>query len=212
MAQNPSDIPAKRGEGEIRREITQGATYAVSAQRREPDADLGMAALLQELLKEIREIRTRMNILEDSISFDHTHSYEQRRVYHDYTSDVLDVTYGRTQEDFIEMIKHQGLQNFQIGLSDEIKLIVRTQNYKILQEAIASATAEEKVKGTSPSTPKCLKCDRTGHYARDCRSRFPLPKPERNPRINAINKYCKYCKKTGPSRNESSRSDLPSSH
>ncbi|KAM0726742.1 hypothetical protein ACS0PU_006903 [Formica fusca] len=85
----------------------------------------------------------------------------------------------------MEIIQQQALENFKIGLQDEIKTIVRSRGYATLQEAIAAASAEEKVKGPSATgtrskinfTPtykqenqmnvKCQKCGKTGHYGRD---------------------------------------------
>ncbi|XP_077282541.1 uncharacterized protein LOC143908667 [Temnothorax americanus] len=49
----------------------------------------------------------------------------------------------------LETIQQQALQNFQLGLRDEIKLLVRAQHFATLQEAIAGASAEEKVNGPS---------------------------------------------------------------
>ncbi|XP_029659021.1 uncharacterized protein LOC115232977 [Formica exsecta] len=43
----------------------------------------------------------------------------------------------------MEIIQQQALENFQIGLQDEIKTIVRSRGYATLQEAIAAASAEE---------------------------------------------------------------------
>jgi len=121
-------------------------------------------------------------------------------------------------------IKDQALINFQIGLRDELKILVRSQRYTTLQEAITGASAEEKLIGPlranysqsgknrsettrsrqdQNSTLKCFKCGKIGHYGRDCRnSKYALPKPEKPSRVNAINKICKYCKKTGHSRDE----------
>ena len=53
------------------------------------------------------------------------------------------------QRTILDIIKKQALQNYQIGLSDDIRLLVRTQKYNTLQEAIAEVSAEEKVKGPS---------------------------------------------------------------
>jgi len=40
-------------------------------------------------------------------------------------------------------------------------------------------------------------------YGRDCRSsKFTLPKPGGSPRVNTLSKFCKYCKKTGHTREE----------
>ncbi|KAL6418780.1 hypothetical protein ACFW04_011763 [Cataglyphis niger] len=77
-----------------------------------------------------------------------------------------------------ETIKKQALINFQIGLRDELKVLVRAQRYTTLQEAITGASAEEKLLGPTKSnylynknkfkssesrqnrslTPQCFKC------------------------------------------------------
>ncbi|KAL6420782.1 hypothetical protein ACFW04_014022 [Cataglyphis niger] len=75
-----------------------------------------------------------------------------------------------------EIIKKQALINFQIGLRDKLG-VLRPLNV--------------------------LNAEKNGHYGRDCRSRYALPKSERSPRINTINKYCRYCKKSGHNREES---------
>ncbi|KAL6256747.1 hypothetical protein P5V15_011681 [Pogonomyrmex californicus] len=77
------------------------------------------------------------------------------------------------QRAILENIKEQALYNYQNGLHDEIKLIVRSQRYQTIQEAIAGATAEEKTRGPSMRTltyrnrpvfkthtpsPRCEKC------------------------------------------------------
>jgi len=52
------------------------------------------------------------------------------------------------QRAILKNIKLQALHNFQIGLHDDIKLLVRFQRYWTLQETIAGASAEEKVRST----------------------------------------------------------------
>ncbi|KYN01907.1 hypothetical protein ALC62_07291 [Cyphomyrmex costatus] len=103
----------------------------------------------------------------------------------------------------LENIKEQALYNFQTGLHEEIKLLVRAQRYTTLQEAIAGPSAEEKVKGStsrmlnsnrkfdnntshtrpySESKLVCAKCGKRGHHGKDCHTSryencFNLPKP-----------------------------------
>jgi len=69
-------------------------------------------------------------------------------------------------------IQGQALQNFQLGLQEDIKIIVRSRNYSNLQEAIAVAASEEKMRGsnvmnkpnykavgtTREKPPQCAKC------------------------------------------------------
>jgi len=43
------------------------------------------------------------------------------------------------------IIKDQALINFQIGLREELKILVRAQRYTMLQEAVTGASAEEKL-------------------------------------------------------------------
>jgi len=56
----------------------------------------------------------------------------------------------KQQRAILENIKLQALHNFQIGLHEDIKLLVRSQRYRTLQEAIAEISAEEKVKNPNP--------------------------------------------------------------
>ncbi|XP_029675231.1 uncharacterized protein LOC115242830 [Formica exsecta] len=90
-----------------------------------------------------------------------------------------------------QTIQAQALINYQIGLHDELQVLVRAQRYTTLQEAITGASAEEKLRpGTARTssfvnknktessyprnsrnpTPQCFKCGKNGHYGRDCRS------------------------------------------
>ncbi|KAL6416505.1 hypothetical protein ACFW04_013409 [Cataglyphis niger] len=72
----------------------------------------------------------------------------------------------------MEIIQQQVLENFQIGLQNDIKTIIR----KILWPRL-------------PNTSQYM-------------NRFPLSKPDRSSRVNTVNKYCNYCKKVGHDREE----------
>ena len=50
-------------------------------------------------------------------------------------------------EQFLETIQDQALLNFELGLRDDVKLVLRSQKYSNLQEAINAASAKERVKG-----------------------------------------------------------------
>ncbi|KAL6254049.1 hypothetical protein P5V15_014666 [Pogonomyrmex californicus] len=100
----------------------------------------------------------------------------------------------------LDTIQELALENFQLGLRDEIQTIVRSRNYTNLTAAMLGATAEEKLKGSQPTKMynnekarsnqeqyrnrnqklECHKCGRLEHLARDCRSsrytnKYPLP-------------------------------------
>ncbi|XP_018368333.1 PREDICTED: uncharacterized protein LOC108764548 [Trachymyrmex cornetzi] len=125
----------------------------------------------------------------------------------------------------LETIQDQALLNFKLGLREDIKLVVRSQKYTSLQEAINAASAEEKVKGPTlranynerykngqnqnlkNTGVQCSKCGKIGHLGRDCRSsryatKFSLPRAEKPASINLAEKYCTYCKRAGHKRNE----------
>ncbi|KAL6256563.1 hypothetical protein P5V15_012672 [Pogonomyrmex californicus] len=122
------------------------------------------------------------------------------------------------QRAILENIKEQAFYKNQNSLHEEIKLIVRSQRYQTIQEAIAEA----KTRGPSTRTltyrnrpiiktqsqnPHCNKCGKIGHYGHDCRTtrftnRYTLPRPEGQPRINTIEKQYSYCKKIGHLRHE----------
>ena len=85
----------------------------------------------------------------------------------------------------LETIQDQALLNFKLGLREDIKLVLRSQKYSSLQEAINTASAEERVKGPTSrvnnndhnkygqsqnsknSNVQCSKCGKVGHYGRD---------------------------------------------
>jgi len=123
----------------------------------------------------------------------------------------------------LDTIQELALENFQLGLHDEIQTIVRSRNYNNLAAAMLGATAEEKLKGTSSRTNynnknkdqdqsrqgrhpvvQCQKYGKMGHLGRDCRTsryanQFTLPKAEKP--ANNIEKYRTYYKRTDHKRN-----------
>jgi len=89
----------------------------------------------------------------------------------------------------LNTLKKQALHNYQIGLREEIQNIIRSRVHKSLQDAVAAATAEERVKCPTASrananknrneqsmarsaktSTQCFKCGKTEHFRRDCRS------------------------------------------
>ncbi|XP_018407676.1 PREDICTED: uncharacterized protein LOC108783574 [Cyphomyrmex costatus] len=134
------------------------------------------------------------------------------------------------QQAILEHVRDQALANYQIGLREEIKTLVRSQHFRTLQEVIAGASSEEKIKGLndrhrayqrdkktdsnyySPRnlrnpTPQCGKCGKTGHIGQNCRTsryanKFSLPRAEKRAGINIVEKFCTYCKKAGHNREE----------
>jgi len=129
------------------------------------------------------------------------------------------------QRAILDNVKLQALHNYQVGLHDDIKLLVCLQRYRTLQEAIARASTEEKIRSSNQrssqyfsrgktdaeraqatrySTIQCHKRGKIGHYGRDCRTsryanRVTLPRSEKNTRMNTVEKYCTHCKKAGHS-------------
>jgi len=94
---------------------------------------------------------------------------------------------SKQQRAILDNIKMQALHNYQIRLHiDDIKLLVRAQRYKTLQEAITGASAEKKLK--EPNMQKnacqnkfdaqtrhsqnlmCQKCGKMEHHERDCQA------------------------------------------
>ncbi|KAL6416510.1 hypothetical protein ACFW04_011757 [Cataglyphis niger] len=74
----------------------------------------------------------------------------------------------------IEIIQQQALENFQIRLEDNIKF-----KYYILKLF---------------NREDILRCKKLpNRYT----NRFPLPTSDRSSRVNTVNKYCNYCKKSG---------------
>ncbi|XP_039315510.1 uncharacterized protein LOC113006333 [Solenopsis invicta] len=121
----------------------------------------------------------------------------------------------------LDTIQGLALENFQLGLREEIKLIVRSRNYATLMDAIQGASNEEKLKGVNVKSdkptdryregqheykkPKCFKCGKIGHHGRECRTgqnRYHLPRPEKTASANTVEKYCTHCKRTGHKREE----------
>jgi len=60
------------------------------------------------------------------------------------------------QRAILDNVKLQALHNYQVGLHDNIKLLVRSQRYRTLQEAIAGDSAEEKIKGPNQRSSQHL--------------------------------------------------------
>ncbi|XP_071574634.1 uncharacterized protein [Temnothorax nylanderi] len=128
----------------------------------------------------------------------------------------------------LDTIQELALENFQLGLRDDIQTIVRSRNYANLTAAILGATSEEKLKGppqrstyntdrnqngqeqtrrTQSVGVKCNKCGKLGHSGQECRTsryanRYSLPRAEKPHGINTVEKYCFHCKKEGHKRED----------
>lgn len=93
-----------------------------------------------------------------------------------YESTVEGKNHSVTKKNTIKNTIHgQALQNFQIGLHEDIKTIVRVRNYHNLQEAIAVAISEKQMKGSNVASNK------------------PMYKAQNNPREKTL--QCAKCSK-----------------
>lgn len=133
-------------------------------------------------------------------------------------------TQGKSTSDALVVktnIREQALLVFLEGISDKIKVMVKSKNPSTLELAIQIAIIEEKnmtpgevkvnnqnyfnkTKGETQKYNKgnCHNCGKYGHYARDCRFKKGNPKNEGDrPSMNkpTANTYliCTYCSKKG---------------
>jgi hypothetical protein len=129
-------------------------------------------------------------------------------------------TQGKSASDALAVqnnIREQALLVFLEGISDRIKLMVKSKHPSTLEQAIQIAIIEDK--NTTPNEVKqkssnfrdrggtqkfnkgnCHVCGKYGHYARDCRSRDNIKnegKRNLNRPIARTYMVCEYCSKKG---------------
>lgn len=103
----------------------------------------------------------------------------------------------------IAMSEDLALCTFSLGLSPRISTIVRCHKPKNLNEAINIAIEEEKIQNlTYKNTPKCKKCNKSGHSESECFVRSSRPPNFRPLNSNGTNPgrsnvVCRYCKNIG---------------
>jgi len=86
----------------------------------------------------------------------------------------------------LDTIQELALENFQLGLRDDIQTIMRSRNYKTLTAAISNAIAEEKLKGS----PSRIQNQGIGSISTRPKYRTTVPKMWQNgpPRTRLSNK------------------------
>lgn len=96
------------------------------------------------------------------------------------------------------------LTNFQLGLNDKLQTIVRSRAPATLADAIAQRQPNQSRDDTR--NMQCHKYGKTRHIGRECRTsyanRYNLLKPDDYSRVNATDKFCVHCKKSGHVRDE----------
>lgn len=113
-----------------------------------------------------------------------------------------------------ELLRKQALHNFQQGLNDKLRLLIKSQRYESFEAAVSGAIEEERVSGPDSGylfprvnrhsdsrhrEIKCDRCNKTGHLARNCYTRLPIPQsrghysPVPKREVYSINSICNYC-------------------